>query len=96
MSIALHSASLAVQMYLAGASPEQYHQALRAELRRGMGIATALSRAMVTGAGRIAAPIGLALVPAAMRWIADATRIPSRALLPAREVTLQNRDSARI
>lgn len=96
MSIALHSASLAVQMYLAGASPELYQQTLRAELRRGMGIATALSRAMVTGAGRIVAPIGLALVPAAMRWIADATRIPSRALLPAREVTLQNRDSARI
>jgi flavin-dependent dehydrogenase len=76
MSIALHSANLAVQMYLAGASADDYHKTLHVHLRRGMGLATALSRAMVTGAGRTLAPICLSIFPGAMNWIARSTRIP--------------------
>jgi flavin-dependent dehydrogenase len=76
MSIALHSANLAVQMYLTGASADRYHKTLYAHLSRSMRLATALSRAMVTGAGRTLAPIGLSIFPGAMKWIARSTRIP--------------------
>ncbi len=80
MSIALHSGALAAQMYLAGDSAELYHRALRAQLGRGMQIATALSRAMVSGLGRSLAPVGLSVFPGAMGWIARSTRIPERAM----------------
>jgi len=81
MSIALHSASLAAQMYLAGESAAHYHRTLRAQLRRGMSLATLLSRAMVTGLGNNLMPLALSVFPNAMRWIAASTRIPGRALL---------------
>jgi flavin-dependent dehydrogenase len=81
MSIALHSAALATQMYLAGECADQYHRKLHAHLSRSMALATALSRTMITGAGRTLAPIGLSLFPNAMRWIATSTRIPEQALL---------------
>ena len=80
MSIALHSATLAAQMYLTGETPDRYHQQLRSHLSRSMSLATALSRTMVTSAGRALAPIGLAVFPGAMRWIAQSTRIPKKAL----------------
>jgi flavin-dependent dehydrogenase len=83
MSIALHSANLAVQMYLAGASADHYYKTLHAHLNHSMGLATALSRAMVTGAGRALAPIGLSIFPGAMNWIARSTRIPEKALREA-------------
>ncbi len=87
MSIALHSASLATQMYLGGASADQYHRILNAHLSRGMRLATALSRAMVMGAGRALAPVGLAILPGATKWIARSTRIPEKALKQSRAVT---------
>jgi flavin-dependent dehydrogenase len=80
MSIALHSATLAAQMYLAGESADRYNENLHSHLSRGMGLATALSRAMVTGVGRTLAPIGLSVFPGAMHWIAKSTRIPQKAL----------------
>lgn len=80
MSIALHSGALAAQMFLAGQTAEQYHRALCSHLSRSMRLATALSRAMVTGAGRAFAPIGLSLFPGAMQWIARSTRIPEKGL----------------
>ena len=81
MSIALHSAALATEMYLSGESADQYDRRLHAQLGRGMRLATWLSRAVVTGAGRRLAPFGLSLFPNAMRWIAASTRIPKQALL---------------
>jgi menaquinone-9 beta-reductase len=80
MSIALHSGALAAEMYLAGKSAEAFHNQLHKQLERGMSLATALSRAMVTRAGRNFAPLILALFPNAMRWIAASTRIPEPAL----------------
>jgi len=80
MSIALHSAALAAQMYLAGENADSYHRKLHVHLSRGMSLATILSRAMVTGFGRVIAPIGLAAFPGALRWIASSTRIPQKAL----------------
>lgn len=80
MSIALHSATLATQMYLAGESADSYHEKLRAHLGRGMSLATSLSRAIVTSSGRAMAPVGLSVFPSALRWIANATRIPEKDL----------------
>jgi len=51
MSIALHKAALATEMYLTGNSVEQHNHRLRAQLNRGMDIAALLSRPMVTKAG---------------------------------------------
>jgi flavin-dependent dehydrogenase len=81
MSIALHSAALAAEMSLAGNSVDEYNLKLESQLRRGMSLATLLSRAMVTGLGRNLASFGLLLYPNAMRWIATTTRIPDRALV---------------
>ena len=80
MSIALHSAVVAAQMYLDGKSIEEFNCVLRAQLQRGMSVATLLSRAMVTGIGRRLAPLGLLALPGAMRRIALSTRIPEKAL----------------
>jgi flavin-dependent dehydrogenase len=81
MSIALHSASLAAEMFLAGKSSDDYHRSLHSQLSRGMSLATVLSRTMVTGLGRSLATFELSLFPNAMRWIASSTRIPRKALL---------------
>jgi menaquinone-9 beta-reductase len=85
MSIAMHSAALAAQMFLAGESVEQYYKVLRAQLGRGMFLATWGSRAMVTVAGHILVPLYYSLFPNAMRWMAASTRIPEQAIvaLPA-------------
>ncbi len=81
ISIALHSAALAAEMYLAGKSAADYLSALRAHLRRGMALATWLSRAAVTPAGRRLALPALLLLPHAIEWIATATRIPHASLI---------------
>jgi flavin-dependent dehydrogenase len=83
MSIALHSASLAARMFLAGETPAQYDINLRRHLSRNMRLATALSKFMVSGAGRVLAPAALSLMPASLRWIADTTRIPVGDLVAA-------------
>jgi flavin-dependent dehydrogenase len=81
MSIALHTAALAAQMYLAGDTPDAYYRKLHAQIAPAMSLAIGFSRAMVTGAGRNLAPFGLSLFPGAMRWIAASTRIPEQALI---------------
>jgi flavin-dependent dehydrogenase len=81
MSIALHSAVLAAEMYLGGCSADDYTRCLVQQLRGGMRVATTLSRAMVTSGARIAAPFLLSIIPNAMGRIALSTRIPERALL---------------
>jgi flavin-dependent dehydrogenase len=86
MSIALHSSTLAAQMFLAGESAERYHQEMRAHLGRSLGLSTFLSRALVTEMGRTLAPIGLSVFPGAMHWIARSTRIPEKALHQTRDL----------
>jgi flavin-dependent dehydrogenase len=81
MSIALHSAILATDMYLNGKSADEYVRCLTGQLRAGMGFASALSRAMVTPAARTIAPFLLSVMPNALGRIALSTRIPDRALL---------------
>ena len=84
MSIALHSAILATDMYLNKKSANEYVRRLTDQLRGGMRFASGLSRAMVTPAARTIAPLLLSLVPNAMGRIALSTRIPDRALLTTR------------
>ncbi len=83
MSIALHSAILATDMYLNGKGADDYMRCLTDQLRPGMRFATGLSRAMVTPAGRTIAPFLFSIVPSAMSRIALSTRIPDRAMLTA-------------
>lgn len=80
ISIALHSASLATQMYLQGRTQHEYISVIHGQLRRSVLLATCLSRAIVTAPGRSAAPAVLSLVPGAMRYIASATRVPQAAI----------------
>jgi flavin-dependent dehydrogenase len=80
MSIALHSAALAVECFLRGATAAEYHAELVGDLRRGMGLATGLSRLMVTAAGQRMASALLALAPGVLGAIAARTRIPAAAL----------------
>jgi flavin-dependent dehydrogenase len=89
MSIALHSGCLAAEMHLAGETADSYHRSLREQLRKGMSIATLLSKAMVTSSARVWAPMGLALAPSAMQWIAQATRIPESVLRRAPELPVR-------
>ena len=84
MSIALHSAVLAAEMYLDGHSADDYTRCLVEQLRGGMRVATTLSRAMLTSGARIAAPFLLSMIPSAIGRIALSTRIPERALLTSR------------
>ncbi|HUA93795.1 MAG TPA: FAD-dependent monooxygenase [Terracidiphilus sp.] len=80
MSIAMHSAHLATQMYLAGENTDAYYRALRAQLRNSVALATRISQAMVNAMGRKFAVPAVSLIPGAMRWIAASTRIPAAAL----------------
>ena len=84
IAIALHSATLAVQMLLDGRSADEYLRTLRGQLRRPMRLGTWVSRAMVAAPGRYAAPLLPALLPAALRAIAAATRVPDWALVTMR------------
>jgi len=93
MSIALHSGNLAAQMFLAGETADEYQLKLHAHLSRSMSLATALSRTMVSSAGRTLAPIGLSLFPGSMQWIADATRIPERFLYATGGTCMNTGDS---
>jgi len=81
ISIALHSAALAAQLFLAGASAAEYNRELRAQLTRAMTLAATLSRGAVTSVGRTAALVALSLAPSAMRWVAASTRIPQSSLI---------------
>jgi flavin-dependent dehydrogenase len=83
MAIALHSGALAAEMYRTGAGVEEYQRRLAGQLRRGMRLAAAVSRVMVSPAAQGMVQRLLPVLPRAMRGIAAATRIPPRVLLAA-------------
>lgn len=84
MSIALHSGALAAQIALQGGDPAELDAALRRQLRGGMAVACAISRLLVSPAGRALAVPGMRLVPRVLQGIATATRIPVTALRTVR------------
>jgi len=94
ISIALHSAALAAQMFLAGASAAEYNRKLRTQLTGAMNLATSLSRGAVTSVGRTAALAALTLAPNAMRWVAESTRIPQSSLISGDSLLVAARSAA--
>ena len=78
MSIALHSAYLAAQLYARGDTAAEFAGLLRRQLRRPVCLATALSRLMVAAPALAQA---VRLWPCALGLLAAHTRIPSPALL---------------
>jgi flavin-dependent dehydrogenase len=78
MSIALHSAHLAAELYLNGASSSEFAARMRRELRGGITLATGISQLLV----RLPGAAGLSRWrPGLLREIAMATRIPRGSLL---------------
>jgi flavin-dependent dehydrogenase len=78
MSIALHSAHLAAQTYLAGGTAESFQQSLAHELRSSVAIATAISRSIIAKTHLVQLT---RLCPPFLRLIAKGTRVPANALL---------------
>lgn len=91
MSIALHSARLAVEAVLSGQSAGNFQRQMRRDVRRQIGMATMISKSLVTGLGQRAAFGVSAMIPRLMTDVATATRISPRAL---RRLTLSNLDTA--
>jgi flavin-dependent dehydrogenase len=80
MSIALHSARLAAEVWLAGGTSQTYQQSLARDVGRQVGRATWLSRALVRGWAQ-ALTIQMARAhPRVLSLAAAGTRIPPRAL----------------
>ncbi len=78
MSIALHSAEVAAQLYLNGGTSAELARRLHAELHRSITLATTISRTM------IAAPAMASLLrawPPLLRTLAGGTRVPQAALV---------------
>jgi flavin-dependent dehydrogenase len=76
MSIALHSAARAVQMYRAGASANDYHARMRSDLRTQFLWGRLLAQVIGTGAGRALFMGAVSAVPAVMPALARLTRLP--------------------
>lgn len=80
ISIAVHSAQVAAELYLRGGTAAQLSQRLHTELRGSISLATVISRLM------IATPELVHLVrvlPSLLRFLAIYTRVPESALLAA-------------
>lgn len=79
ISIALHSAHLAAEDYLRGRNADDYQRRLYAQLRRPVGVATAVSRLMVSApaAGQV-----VRVWPGLLSIITRLTRVPNEALRP--------------
>lgn len=80
MSIALHSAWLAADFYLRGASGDDFQKRLASDVGGQIARATWLSRLAVHGAVQPAAVRFAACVPGTLGLLARVTRIPDRAM----------------
>jgi flavin-dependent dehydrogenase len=80
MSIALHSARLAAQYLLAGRPAMDYQQHLARDISWPLRLATGISMAAISPAGRLLVGQGASRVPALMAVVAAITRVPSAAL----------------
>lgn len=83
MSIALHSATLAAQAVVAGATAAAYQSRLHRDIAPPVRRATRLQRGLATVVGRHALFAAIRLVPSALRWAAALTRVPEPALARA-------------
>jgi len=76
MSIALHSAALATEAYLAGAHADAYHARMRRDLGRQFAWGRVLSHVIGTKAGRSLLMGAATALPAMMPALARLTRLP--------------------
>lgn len=78
MSMALHSAAVAAEVYLRGGDAESYQRRIYSDVRLQVAVATAVSRGMVGAPGVV---MGLVrAVPGMMERVAGATRIKEEAV----------------
>ncbi len=80
MSIALHTASRAAALLLAGATAAELRRELQNTLRRQVLLAAAVSRLLVSPPARALGGLARPLLPAVLPWLARATRVPPEAL----------------
>lgn len=78
MSLALHSGRLAARMLLAGETAQHFQLRFHEQVSRQVGLATVLSRAMISQPHRTLLEAGMRLWPGALRRIATGTRLPER------------------
>jgi menaquinone-9 beta-reductase len=77
-SIALHSARLAAETYLADGNSARYQARLAADLAVRIRYATSISRLLVHSSGQSVAMAAVRLIPGLIGTVARHTRIPSR------------------
>ena len=81
MSIALHTAHLAAQLYLAGLQPVDLSVLLHQTLHKQITLATRISQTLVHPRAQPLIRLAARLAPSLLPRLASATRIPSSALL---------------
>jgi flavin-dependent dehydrogenase len=84
MSIAMHSARLAADAWLAGATSQTYQRSLARDVGPQVRRATWLSRALVRPWSQDIILSALRARPSLLPWAATTTRIPGRALVASR------------
>jgi flavin-dependent dehydrogenase len=94
IAIALHSARLAADIYLAGGSAGEFQRRLARDVGGQVRRATLMSRMLVHGAGQRLAAMAARIVPDIVAGIARGTRIPADRLRSARDVALLPRAAA--
>ena len=88
IAIALHSARLAADIYLAGGSAGEFQQRLAHDVGGQVRRATFMSRMLVHAAGQRIAAAAARIVPEIVARIARGTRIPADRMRSARDVVL--------
>ncbi len=81
MSIALHTAHLAAQIYLAGGAAADLEGRLHGQLRRQVGLATRISQTIVAPAAHPLIEVAGRVLPSLLPFFARATRISDRVLV---------------
>jgi menaquinone-9 beta-reductase len=89
IAIALHSARLAADIYLAGGAAAEFQARLARDVAEQVRRATLLSRMLVHPAGQVVAALAAGLVPGLVTGIAQRTRIPTPCLRSARDLPLR-------
>ncbi len=81
MSIALHTAHTAAQIYLGGGAAADLERCLHGQLRRQVGLATRISQAIVAPAAHPLIEVAGRVFPSLLPFFARATRISDRLLV---------------
>ncbi len=89
IAVALHSARLAADIFLAGGAASEFQERLARDLAPQVRRATLLSRALVHPSAQTAAAVAARLMPDLVVRVAQATRIPPPCIRCARDLPIQ-------